>query len=268
MRTLGLLLSALLCLGLAPAAVDTRLVRDERAVSVQGMREVWRLVWAAKPRPLCPETDVVSSITCPCSGWAYGEQGDLFLVRMRGGREVDRLRLGPLFGRFDAPGDAEDGDVAYLQRWPRRDRDHEREARGDPALVAEVHHRSSPQVIQPADYNHDGQATEFLIQVGTLPCGKHQYAAVGVTKDRPTLHALGSKAHPNEPLTMPLQAWRALLRSPTPKPVLIWDCDDHGSEVQSMLDVSAAGGVIRAVDRDYGCPSQGNAGKLIREAEW
>jgi len=106
-----------------------------------------------------------------------------------------------------------------------------------------------------------------LIQVGTLPCGKHQFAALGVSKSKPHLHALGCLVHPDQPLVMPRHAWEALLRSSHPAAVVIWPCDDHGSEVRSELSLSASHGNIRAVDRDFSCPSQGSTERLVKEAE-
>jgi hypothetical protein len=54
-----------------------------------------------------------------------------------------------------------------------------------------------------ADYDRDSEATEFLIQFGTLPCGKSQFAAVGVSAKESHLHALTSVAKPDTPLIMP-----------------------------------------------------------------
>jgi len=66
---------------------------------------------------------------------------------------------------------------------------------------------------------------------------------------------------------MPRHAWEALLRSSHPAAVVIWPCDDHGSEVRSELSLSASHGNIRAVDRDFSCPSQGSTERLVKEAE-
>jgi len=264
-RLIWMLAALTLCMGFAAPSLR---VREQRQVAVGGVSETWRLVWSEAPKSICGAEDVAMAITCPCSGWAYGELGDLALVRMRDGREVDRLRLGGLFGKYDAPGDIAAG-LAYMQRWPIESGDLDRQERGDRTLLAEIQRRPAPQVIKPADYNHDGQATEFLIQVGTLPCGKRQFVAVGVTKANPRLHAFSSTAHPGEPLTMPLQAWETLLKSDRPEPVLIWQCDDHGSEVRSMLTVAAKDGSISAVDRDYSCASAGGLpDRLVKTTEW
>jgi hypothetical protein len=179
---------------------------------------------------------------------------------------VERFDLAPIFdNEMDQP--MKKGEGALQRRQPRIS-DMKRFVDGDPRLSSEIARRPVISLMHPADYDHDGRATEFLVQVGTLPCGKRQFAAVGVTRTAPRLHALGSAAHPEKPLVMPLHAWQALLKSPHPSPVLIWECDDHGSEVRSLLTVSADHGRIRAVDRDYGCRSQGDEGRLVKTTAW
>jgi len=246
-------------------AVAGEYVRDQSTVNVGKARETWRLVWNEAPRPFCAVEDAEMSLTCPCSGWAFGETGKLSLVRSRGDREVERLELGHLFGDYDYPIDQARTGEAYLPRWPARLRDIGRS--GDPNLVSEVKRRPPVKILRAEDYDRDGVASEFLIQVGTLPCGKHQFAAVGVSKREPRLHAFSSVAHPDRALVMPLNAWRALLAKGEPKPVVIWECDDHGSDLRSELTVSAHNGRIRAVDRDYACHGTG-AGHLVKTTTW
>ena len=118
-----------------------------------------------------------------------------------------------------------------------------------------------------ADYDRDGEATEFLIQVGTLPCGKWQFAAVGVSAREPRLHALSSAAKPDAPLIMPLAAWQALLRSPGPEAVATWTCGDHGSESRNELIVSADNGEIYVRGRELSCPADGQAEMLLKETD-
>ena len=67
------------CRAAAAAQVDPRLIRDDQALTVAGVREVWRLQWAAPPVPAC---EAVSPMwyTCPCSGFSFGEAGVLDLV--------------------------------------------------------------------------------------------------------------------------------------------------------------------------------------------
>lgn len=244
-----------------------QVVREQRAVVVDGARETWRLVWDGAPRAVCGPDDVSMAITCPCSGWAYAEYGKLSLVRSRGGREIESMDLRPLFGAFDYPEADKVEGSAYLQHWPLKLGDMDRENKGDPSLLAEIKRRPASVIMQFAAYDRSGAPTQFLIQVGTLPCGKLQFAAIGVTRAVPRLHALTSVAHPDTPLVMPKAAWLALLRSSGPTTVPTWACGDHGSDVRSELVVSATNGAIRVKAREYSCPANGEAEKLLNETD-
>src|SRR6266568_6921003 len=240
-------------------------VREQRTVSVQGVKETWQLVWDGKPSTVCGPDEVYMAITCPCSGFAYAEYGKLWLVRRRGGREIERMDIVPLFGKSDYPEATKVKGTAYLQRWPLEINDLDREDRGDPKLVSEIKRRPAPTIMQFADYDRDGNATEFLIQVGTLPCGKLQFAAIGVSANEPHLHALTTVGKPDVPLIMPVNAWEALLKSPHPHTVTTWPCGDHGSDVRNDLVVSARKGEIRVKSLSLSCPSDNSTGRLIEE---
>ncbi len=70
----------------APAlAAPATYLREQRSVTVNGAVESWQLVWQGKPQSMCGPQDVEMAITCPCTGFAYGEVGKLALVRKRGG---------------------------------------------------------------------------------------------------------------------------------------------------------------------------------------
>lgn len=241
-------------------------IREERTVTVQGIQEVWQLVWDGKPSTVCGPDDVEIAITCPCSGFAYGEYGTLLLVRKRGGHDVERLDLRPLFGKFDYPDADKVEGTAYLQRWPLKEDDFTR-AEKDPNVATEIIRRPAPTIMRFADFDHDGSATKFLLQVGTLPCGKHQFAAIGVSASEPHLHALASVAKPGKSLIMPLNAWQALLVNSKPHRVEVWACGDHGSDVRSEFVVSAKHGKIRVKARDFSCPTSKSPGKLIEETD-
>lgn len=255
-----------LWLGLAGFATHASevVVREERTIMVAGHRETWRLEWQGKPVKACGADAVYMAITCPCAGLAYGEAGQLWLVRRRGGRDIEHLDLTPLFGKFDGPGDV-DG-MATAQRWPMRDKDSDREADEDPKLIKDIEHRKPVRLMAFADYDHDGNATEFLLQVGTLPCGKLQLAAVGISPANPHLHVFGSVAHPNDPLMMSQWVWERLKQSGKPKEVEEWPCGDHGSEESDRVVVSAKRGQINATSRVYECRADGHRGKLTSQA--
>ena len=90
-------------------------VREERKINVDGFIETWQLKWASGPKSFCGARDLSMAITCPCTGFAYGETGDLLLLRLRDEIEVDRLHLTPFF--------TEGSGKAVLQRWPFFDND-------------------------------------------------------------------------------------------------------------------------------------------------
>jgi hypothetical protein len=247
----------------SPGTAAEQVVRDQSTVIVGGAKETWRLVWDGKPEPVCKSDDIEMAITCPCAGLAYGEYGKLTLVRNRNGRDIEALDLRPLFGKFDYPNPDEMSGQAYLQRRPMEESDHDRQ--DDAKLPAEIERRPAPKILKFAAYDRSGASSAFLIQVGTLPCGKLQYTAVGVTAKNPHLHALGTVAHPDVPLVMPPNAWQALLKGSGPTTIPFWECGDHGSDTRSELVVSASNGVIRVKKRDYSCP--GNTEKLVNETD-
>lgn len=253
------LFGAILVLAMvAPAlAAPAQFVRESRAVRLRGSAESWQLVWQGKPQSLCGPEDLEMAITCPCTGFAYGEVGKLDLVRKRGGQELDRMDLGQLF--TDLPFDHADG-LAAMQWRPMAARDFDRAGDGSsPAFLAEVARRPGPRVMTMADYDHDGTASEFLVQVSAGPCGHTDYAAVGVSKANGKLHALGSKAHPERPLVMPGRAWQALLGA-KPARVVNYPCGDHGAEQQEELALSAADGAISVQRIMRACKDAGGAG--------
>lgn len=198
------------------------------------------------------------SSTCPCSGFAYGENGILDLVRSRNGRDVETLHLTPLFGD-DAPTNG----GATLERWPFEEQDFNET--DTEALVARVHKRPTVTVIRLGDYNHDGNASEFYLQTGTEPCGKHTGVVIGVTASNPRLHAFGSATHPDTPLVLQEREWNALLKSSGPVEVTDWACGDHGSDEETDITLAAKDGVIQAQRREYECDENGKRGKLVRE---
>jgi hypothetical protein len=88
----------------------------------------------------------------------------LVLIRLLNGFEIDRLQLAPFFDEILA----DTGRVAVVQRWqPDYDNDSKAASEDDefPALVAK---RPPVQVMHFADYDHDGEQSEFYLQTGTL----------------------------------------------------------------------------------------------------
>jgi len=244
--------------GTEVSRVPPDVVREERVITVNGVGETWQLVWEGKPLPVCGPDEIDMAITCPCAGLAYGEHGRLALVRRRDGQEVERMDLRPLFGQFDGPGlDGYPDDGATLQRWPANFMsDVDRDGRNDPTLDNEIRHRRLAEIMKFADYDRDGHATEFLLQVGTLPCGKRQMALIGVSTSNPHLHVFSAADNSKQPLVMAFWVWAALLKGNGKADSLEWQCGDHGSDVESHIHVEARDGSFSVKRWDRTCSPQ------------
>jgi hypothetical protein len=126
----------------------------------------------------------------------------------------------------------------------------------DDDFEARVARRPPAEIMQIGDFDHDGQATEFLLQVDTLPCGKHEMVLVGISKADPHLHFFSSSDEPSNPLILGDWEWHALRDSPRPVDVVDWHCQDHGNDTLVKLHLSAISGVIRVVRSTRACPDQ------------
>ena len=237
-------------------------VREGHKIVVHGVEERWRLEWVGRPRPAC-SPDQPEWMTCPCNGFAFGERGNLVLVRERSGNEEERLGLTPFFeGEFDRPGYSGE---AVLRKWD-VEKDDVNES-NSALLASRVGPRPIVTVMDFEDYDHDGEATEFLLQVGTLPCGKPVSVAVGVSRGTDRLHVFGTVEHPDRPLILQTSHWKALLSAKAPIKVLDWTCGDHASETETVLELSADAEGIHATRNEYKCGGNGQrAGLLNKES--
>jgi hypothetical protein len=230
------------------------LIREEQDIIVGGVHEMWRLQWRAVPTPYCePSFD---SLTCPCMGFAYGEAGDLFLIRLRGGSEIDRLHLTPLF--TEEPN-------AIVQRWPTDDkRDFDLSQKEGFSKI--VSHRPVVQVMHFADYDHDGEQTEFYLQTETLPCGKSTGVVIGVSRSNPRLHVFSSASNPTKPLYLQGRQWEALRNASSgPIRVIDWRCGDHGADTQTEVQLDWSAGRIDGTRREYTCPAGNEPRHFVRK---
>jgi hypothetical protein len=243
-----------------PALLGQSLVREEKPVVVDGATEVWRLVWKHPPKPACPPDDA-DSFTCPCSGFAFGERGQLDLVRLRDGNEIERLALTPLFR--DVPVDPPE---AVVSRWERLEQD----TIAVDALVLERRIRARPvsDVMDLADYDHNGGATEFFLQTGTIPCGKREGVVIGVSAKDQHLHVFGSLLHPTKPLYLRKEQWEGLKSSAGPVRVRDVACGDHGALSETEIELQATGEGIRAYRLEYGCDAGNHRAKLLGRTQF
>ena len=262
MRRVLVAAAASLIVASATSVASSAYVRESRTVLVDGHREVWRLEWAEKPISACGADEVYSAITTPCRDFAYGEAGLLWLIRERDGHDIDRMDLTPLYHESNLSG--HDG-AFVLRHWPMRLRDMDRADRGDPTLVADVARRKPYVVMSLADYDHDGRATEFVVEVDDFP-SVERYAAIGISKNEPRLHAFSSAAYPGKPLLLSWGAWKALKATGKPTNVIDWPCvfdlgDGSYADGASGTRVEANHGTIRAWYRNYTCDAKGQLGK-------
>jgi hypothetical protein len=218
-------------------------VREEQKVTVDGIEETWRLIWSSAPKPHCDTSDE-ASLTCPCMGFAYGETGDLFLIRIREGKEIDRLHLTPLFT---------ESEEAVLQRWP-VNYDKDVKAFDDSDFLAKVKHRPVVRIMRPADYDHDGWNTEFYLQTETAPCGKGEGVVIGLSKKNPRLHAFGTASDPTKPLYLQEREWEALRDASGPVEAMDWACFDHGADAQTTVLLRWNANGIDGRRRVFSCP--------------
>jgi hypothetical protein len=170
-------------------------------------------------------------------------------------RHTETLELGTLFQK-DNPVVGAGGGRALVRRWTPTDEGSDSDWKhfGDDDFEAQVARRPLAPVMEFADYDHDGQATEFLFQVDTLPCGKHQMVLVGISRKNPHLHIFSSAEDPRKPLILGDWEWKALRDSSQPIDVVDWHCQDHGSDEQLKVHLSADSGVIRVERTSRQCP--------------
>ncbi len=232
------------------AAETNELVREQRPVVVHGVHETWRLEWAAPPESVCGAEDVAAAQTCACAGYAYGEAGALSLVRRRPGAPIERLSLSSFYKNGALP-DAKG--LALIQHWPpipptAHNEDDDWHHASDWNFLKRVQARTPTEVMRFADYNHDGAANEFLLQVDTQPCGTAAYVLVGVSRANPQLHVFASAEAPDTPLELSAKAWEMARRNAGPVEIVDSPCAE-GTSTETVVTVTVRRGVFQ-VRRD------------------
>lgn len=265
-----------LCGPVAIAENNKPILREEHRIIVDGVEETWRLEWLNTPTEMAacgPEDEYWD--TCPCDGFAFGENGDLMLVRKRSGKKDEHFFLNPLFEYGEHPGPG-----AALRRWDvtREDRkkliemesrNKEDKTKGPQFFAADgLRMRPLARVMEFVDYDHDGRATEFLLQIGTWPCDVKVCVVVGISRNNNRLHVFASANRPKEPLILKSGQWEALskVKGPVKVPDLL--CGDHGSDYEREVELRAHNGKIYATRRTYQCVDKGRRGPLIEEKDF
>jgi hypothetical protein len=181
--------------------------------------------------------------SCACAGFAFGERGSMDLVRTTPGKPDERLRLDPLFGDHDT----------RMQRWPVTRSDTARPDGGATLDLAELSMRPVTSIIKFADFDHDGRASEFLLQVAAGPCGHTSTIVVGVSKSNPKLHAFGTADKPNEPFALERASDWEKLKGKASADVVLTACGDHGATEQTVAHLTADG-ELHAKTETKKCP--------------
>lgn len=203
---------------------------------VDGVVEIWQLRWKSPPKPVCDTNE--EAVTCPCRGFAFGESGDLDLVRLRNHVEIDRLELTPFFGEVPSVEEHK----AVVSRW-----DLEPDIAADGASLGR---RKAKRLIQLEDYDHDGAKSEFFLHTSTLPCGKSYGVVVGISKLKPKLHAFRTR---NATIVVQKQTWLALKNSRQPVRIVEWPCDDHAAEEETEVEIGWSQTGIGGIRRQFSC---------------
>ena len=232
--------TAALLVGGVSAADTADLLREQKTVVVNGVKETWRLEWAAPPQSVCGAEDVAAAQSCECAGYAYGEAGALSLVRRRPGVPIERQGLGSFYKNTTL---AEAKDLAVLPRWPpipatAHNEDDDWHHASDWNFLRRVQERPATEVMRLADYNHDGAANEFLLQVDTQPCGTPAYVLVGVSRASPHLHVFASADAPDTPLELSARVWEAVRRAAGTVRVIDTTCTEGNEGTESTVTVT------------------------------
>jgi hypothetical protein len=209
-------------------------IRASRAVFVHGVLEQWTLWWRSPPDSVCAD-----QVSMTCKGIAFGEQGSLELVRERSGAIVEKMLLDSLF----------EDSVARLQKYEPRP--------SDGTLTVDSAYLAGRPVVDPlrfADYDHDGEATEFVLQINAL-AGQQPAVVVGVSTAEPKLHAFTGTSDPTKPIVLRDPAQWAHVRSATRLLTLIQiTCGDHGAKDEEIVTIKIlAGGGLDATRKVTPC---------------
>jgi hypothetical protein len=235
-------------------------IREEQTVVVGGRKEVWQLKWTTPPKPVCGPEGADWS-TCPCMGFAFGEEGGLKLVRLLAGKVIDQLDLAQFFDEYPSSGKG----MAVVQRW-QPDFDKDDQAIGEPEFSATVAKRDVVQLMHFGDYEHDGGPAQFYLQTESVPCGKSFGLVIGVSKKNPRLHVLTAASDPGKPLYLGKWEWEALSQASGPVEVLDMPCGDHGAETETRLRLGWTPQGVQGTRREYSCSPDDKPGALVHDA--
>ena len=200
-------------------------VAEEHRVTVDGVDEVWRVRFTqppAAPAPVREEAD--------CAEWYFRGFDPRRAV-------IERVRDGVVVERFEDPaaGVAVEGQLPPISRElliPARVR---LPAGQRAPTLAQSERLPRPTILSVGDYDHDGRAVEFVLDLGPFICGNSLSGVVGLSRDRPRLHLL-EWASPARARMILLGAgdWDEVRAEPSGD-MVIWRCGNHGYDGEERL---------------------------------
>jgi hypothetical protein len=125
---------------------------------------------------------------------------------------------------------------AKLRRWAPTAA--EQKAIKAPSLV-ELQARELAPLMVFGDYDHDGRATEFVLAIGSVPCGHVQSVVIGIDKRDGKLHAFGTAEKPAQPVVLERPGDWEKVKGKLPVDLLEYPCGDHGAETETHALVTA-----------------------------
>ncbi len=210
-------------------------IREQRRVVFGGVEEIWRLRFTgASTAPTMPPPH---EWTCPDRYEAQFDAGAVVLERLRGGVVIEAITAVE-GGNVDFGG----GIAAYWQV-PNFDEDPPSRDIGNPWET----------LLDIGDYNHDGDASEFVLPGAHICCGHAVSFIVGVTRDHPRLHVLTWRG--GGAMTLPIERgrWEAVRARPRGE-IVTWGCGDHASEHEERMRWWPAHGGLRVAFPVRQCP--------------
>lgn len=210
-------------------------IREQRRVVFGGVEEVWRLRFTgASTAPTMPPPN---EWTCPDRYEAQFDAGAVVLERLRGGVVIEAVTA------VEGGNEEIGGGIAAFWQVPNVDEDPPPRDIGNPWET----------LLDIGDYNHDGDASEFVLPGAHICCGHAVSLVVGVTRDHPRLHVLtwsdgGMMSLPND-----RERWEAVRARPRGE-VITWGCGDHASPHEERLRWWPGRGGLRVANPVRRCP--------------
>lgn len=220
-------------------------IREQRRVVFGGVEEIWRLRFtSASTAPTMPPPH---EWTCPDRYDAQFDAGAVVLERLRGGVVIEAITA------VEVGDDEIGGGIAAFWQIPNIDEDPPPRDIGNPWQT----------LLDIGDYNHDGDASEFVLPGAHICCGHAVSLLVGVTRDDPRLHVLtwrggGTMSLPNE-----RDRWEAVRARPRGE-IVTWGCGDHASEQEERTRWWPGRGGLRAANSVRQCPEPFGAQRRSR----